>query len=87
LTKFRDLPGAACMKSDPRLFDPDCHHHARLGSRNACWLCEEARDVCEGCPVLGDCFKRAQETKESFMIMAGLAWSNGRPRHLTRRRS
>lgn len=83
------LDGAACadVDVDPLLFDPECHNHLRLGRGNSCWLCEEAEMVCEGCPVLQECFDRAVKWKESYMICAGMLWSGGRPRDVRRRRS
>lgn len=83
---LEDLSGAACQGQDPGLWDPDTHHHIYIGARNACWICDEARDICVGCPVIQGCFKRAVRTRESFMIMAGFAWTNGRPRDLRKRR-
>lgn len=84
---MEDLSGALCVSHDPNLFDPDMHHHVRLGALNSCWLCEEARDVCLGCPVIEACYAQAQRIKESYTIRAGMAWSAGRPRHLNKRRS
>lgn len=81
---IEDLSGAACV-GRPELFDPDMHHHLYLGS-NACWICDEAREVCIGCPVYEACYVQARRTRESFMIRAGYAWTNGKPRDLGRRR-
>lgn len=80
-----DLSEAACV-GRPDIFDPDTHHHVRVGQGNACWMCDEARDICLECPVIDACFKRARRTRESFMIMAGMAWTNGKPRDLRKRR-
>lgn len=83
---LEDLTGALCSGRDPGLWDLEAHHHIYIGLNSACWICDEARDVCMECPVIQNCFKRAVRTRESFMIMAGLAWTNGRPRDLRKRR-
>lgn len=80
-----DFEGALCV-GRAELFDPDCHEHLYLGSINACWICEEARELCFLCPVYGECFKKARETRESHMIMAGYLWTNGRPRDVRKRK-
>lgn len=83
---MEDLSEGLCVGEDPGLWDPDTHHHVMLGARNACWICEEAQDFCIQCPVNAACFREAQRTRESFMIRAGMAWTNGRARDLSRRR-
>jgi hypothetical protein len=77
--------GALCAKEDPDLWDPDTHHHVKLG-RSDCWMCEEARDVCLRCPVFRACEAQAVRYKESHCIRAAQAWTGGRPRSLSRRR-
>lgn len=62
------------------------HHHVHLGAGNACWICDDARDVCVTCPVYDACYRQAQEQRESYMIRAGYLWVNGRPRDLRKRR-
>lgn len=83
---MEDLEGAACA-GQPDLFDPDTHHHIYVGTGNACWICDDAQEVCSRCPVWSKCFKEARDTRESFMIRAGYAWTNGRPRDLRKRKS
>lgn len=82
-----NLEGALCAAPDAQteLWDPELHHHDRLGAGNSCWMCLEARDICLDCPVMELCFKDARDRRESFMIRAGSLWSSGRPRPVTRR--
>lgn len=84
---MEDLSAGLCIGEDPGVWDPDTHHHVMLGARNDCWICDEAADICIQCPVIDACYREAQRTRESFMIRAGMAWSNGRARSLRRRRS
>lgn len=83
---MENLEGALCAGQDPGLWDPDTHHHVYLRAGSSCWICDDARDVCIQCPVYQKCFDEARRTRESFMIRAGYAWTNGRPRDLKRRR-
>ena len=83
---MEDLSGAACAGMGD-LFDPDTHHHLYLGSRATCWICDEAQEVCSTCPVWEACFREGRRTRESFMIRAGYAWTNGRPRDLRKRKT
>lgn len=85
--RLEDLEGASCVGHDPGIWDPDTHNHLLLGSSNACWICDEARDICLTCPVIDECFEVARRTRESFTIRAGMAWTAGRPRDLRKRRS
>ena len=80
-----DLEGALCVGQDPKLWDLDFHHHTRLGTSD-CWLCLDAVDICAECPVKRACYKQAQETRESYCLRAGMAWINGRPKLIHRRR-
>lgn len=82
---IENLEGAACS-GQPELFDPDTHRHLYLGAGNDCWICDEARDLCIECPVIEACFRQGQQQRESHMIRAGFAWTNGRPRDLRKRR-
>lgn len=84
MTILEDLTGASCA-GKPDLFDPDMHQHVYLGS-NACWLCDEAREVCLDCPVYHACYTQARRVRESHMIRAGYLWTNGRPRDVRKRR-
>lgn len=83
---IENLEGAACAGM-PDLFDPDMHRHLYMGSGNACWICDDARDVCISCPVVEACFRQGKRIKENHMIRAGFLWTNGRPRDLRKRRS
>jgi hypothetical protein len=83
---MEDLTGAACA-GNPDLFDPDTHHHLYLGQKTACWICDEAFEVCSTCPVWLGCFNQGRRLRESWMIRAGYAWTNGRPRDLRKRRT
>jgi hypothetical protein len=82
---IEDLEGASCA-GQADIFDPDMHHHLYLGSGNDCWICDEARDICIECPVIEACFAQGRRQRESHMIRAGFAWTNGRPRDLRKRR-
>lgn len=84
---LEDLTGAACAGLDPNVWDPDMHFHRILGRGNRCWMCDEAVETCMECPAYWACYKRAVRTKESFMICAGYAWTNGRPVDVRKRRS
>ena len=77
---IRNLEGAACWGQDPLYWDPDAHEHRRLKGWKVCWMCEEAKDICVGCPVIKTCYQEAVETHENWMIRAGSEWSSGRPR-------
>lgn len=77
---IEDLSSGLCVGEDPNLWDPDTHQHLYLGTGNVCWICDEAREVCNRCPVYWECFREAARIGESWMIRAGYAWTNGRPR-------
>ena len=78
--KLRNLEGAACYGQDPAYWDPDLHEHGKMAGWRACWMCDEAKDICIGCPVLLKCYEEAVETHESHMIRAASEWVNGQPR-------
>lgn len=84
---MEDLSGAACVGQDPGLWDPDTHLHIYLKGTNSCWICDDARDICMECPVISGCFEQARRLRESHTIRAGMAWTNGRPRDLKKRRT
>lgn len=83
----RLLELAACRGKAP-LWDWDAHHHDILGSFNSCWMCEEAEEICGGCPVRKECAEQAVYIRESYQIRAGQMWSSGRPKalHIRKRR-
>lgn len=87
MTLVANLEGALCAEADAQteLWDPELHHHDRLGRGNSCWMCLEARDICLDCPVMELCHADAVNRRESFMIRAGMLWSVGRPRSVLRR--
>ena len=50
--RLRDLSGAKCYGQDPAYWDPDLHEHGKMAGWRACWMCDEAKDICLGCPAL-----------------------------------
>lgn len=84
---MEDLSGAACVGHDPGMWDPDMHFHVLLGRGNPCWMCDDAVEICLGCPAYWGCYRQAQRTKESFMIRAGYAWTSGRPHDVRKRKA
>lgn len=74
--------GAACMGENPLLFDLDAHHHNRLGPFNSCWMCADARDICDYCPVRDECLLWGIQAKSSGLIWGGMQFVRGRPKPL-----
>lgn len=62
---------ANCLGTDPDLFFPDPGESTR-----------EAKDVCRGCVVRGDCLEYALDNGEKFGIWGGM--SERERRHLRR---
>lgn len=63
------LPGAACVKADPRLFD----YHAADPVPVA------APEICGGCPVLSQCRQNAHQRRDLRGVVGGEVWLDGQP--------
>ena len=74
-----DAKGAACGNKTAHLFDLDMHRHLRLGP-NSCWLCLDAKDICDSCPIKRKCAQWGRDLKASNMIWGGMIFERGRPK-------
>lgn len=61
------------------LFDIDMHGHSGGVCSATCPYLEEAVKMCQGCPVILDCFVRAQSQGAEGVIQAGHVWRKGKP--------
>lgn len=77
-----DYTGAACVGEEPLLFDVDAHHHNRLGPFNSCWMCADAKDICDYCPVKTMCLEWGIRAKSSGLIWGGMLFERGKPKRL-----